>query len=160
MVPLVGADGFDPVASHLVGGVVDDQVEPSEFRKRSLDDLLAVPLLSNVAGHGDARATALAHHARRFRGVVVLVQIRDQHVGTFARESQRHGATNAAVAAGDDRLLAQQPLRAAVRVFAEIRPRLHVRVSARIGLGLLRVGWLGASFSRIGALLLNSHRRR
>ena len=60
---------------------------------------------------GRARRPALLDEPRRLGGVVVLVEVGDEHVGALAREGQRDGAADAAVAAGDDgRVALELPL--------------------------------------------------
>ncbi len=55
----------------------------------------------------------------------MLIQIGDDEIGAFARIGDRDGAADAAVAAGDDGLLAVQFARSAIGLFAVIGTRLH-----------------------------------
>jgi hypothetical protein len=104
---------------------------------------LALPLLGDIARNGDAGASAVANHASSLLRIAVLVQIRDQYVSTLACEPNRNRATDAAVAAGDDRLLTQEATTAAVRVLAKVGLRPHVGPTTGICLGLSRIWWHG-----------------
>ena len=65
----------------------------------------AVRGLGHVAGDQHRLAAGLLDELGGVLGVVVLVEVGDQHVGTLAGEGDRHRAADAAVAAGDHRAL-------------------------------------------------------
>src|SRR5262249_9621846 len=78
-------------------------------------------------------AAGLAHQPLGFLGVPFLVEVRDEHVGAFAREGQGDGPADAAVATGDEGGPAGEPAAAAVGLLAVVGPRPH---------GLFRAGRL------------------
>src|SRR5258707_7319 len=65
--------------------------------------------------------------------VLVLVPVRDEDVGPFAREREGDRSPDAAVGAGHDRRLVLQSAEALVGLLAVVGTRLH---------GLLGAGWL------------------
>ena len=71
-----------------------------------------------------------------------FVQIGDQDVRAFARVGERDRSADAAVAAGDDGILAAQPSGTLIGGLAMVGDRLHLRGQARHGLLLLGKRWL------------------
>ena len=55
----------------------------------------------------------------------MLIEIRDQNVGSFSGEGDCDGAANAAVATGDDSSLTPEAIAAPLSRFAVVRSRLH-----------------------------------
>jgi hypothetical protein len=84
-------------------------------------------------------------------GIVVLVEVRDRDVGSFARERDAHGPTDPAVSARDERDAAVELGRTDVAVLAVIRHRRH-RIGAS-GPRLLLGGWTAARGFRFGTLV-------
>ena len=82
----------------------------------------------------------MLHKLTRFVRVLVLVQINDRDLGAFARHRNRDRASDATVAAGDDRDLAFQFADAGI-FRAVIGPGRHLPLAA--GLMLLFLGWHG-----------------
>jgi hypothetical protein len=74
--------------------------------------------------------------------ILLLVEVGDRDIGTFAGEGERNGAADAAIAAGDKRHFALKTARALVAGLAEVRPRRHSLLDAGVGLGL---GWHGGA---------------
>jgi len=111
----------------------------ADLRDRPLDNALAVPLVSQVAGHGDAGAPALAHHTCGLLRIVIFVQIRDQHIRALSREGDGNGPANAAITPGDDRLFVEQATATTIGMLAEVRPRSHLRLAAGVQLALVRI---------------------
>ena len=111
-------------------------------RPNSFDRLLAPRRWQNSSS---PMSPAIASSARpscfdqRFasrRASSCSFEIDDRDVGAFAGERDRHGAADAAVAAGDQRHLAfSLPVPRVVR--RVIRPRVHWRFAARLVLLLL-----------------------
>ncbi len=58
-------------------------------------------------------------------GILVLVEVEDGHVGTFAGEQHRHRAADTTVATGDDGDLAGELAGRLVVLPAILRPRVH-----------------------------------
>jgi hypothetical protein len=127
---------------HLERGVVDQDVDPAELADRPVHDFLAVLPLGQVAGHQDRRAPRLLDQGGGVLGVLVLGQVRDQHVGALAGERDGHRPADAGVGARDDRLLAGQPAGSPVRGLAVVGLAAHV---AQRAWGLL--GGLGHDLS-------------
>ena len=106
---LLGGDVLEALVGHLVGGVVDEDVDPAELGDRSLDDVAAIRLVGHVARQRDAGAfRILDEPQRRVRVVLLLGEVRDRDVGALARERQRYGSADAGVAAGDQRAPARR----------------------------------------------------
>ncbi|BBZ74414.1 hypothetical protein MPRS_55070 [Mycobacterium paraseoulense] len=63
---------------HLVGGVVDQDVDPAEFLDGCVDDGAAMRWVGKVAGEQHAIASGVLYEARDVAGVVVLVEIGDR----------------------------------------------------------------------------------
>ena len=68
----------------------------------------------------------------------LLLQVDDRHVGPLGGERDRHGAADAAVAAGDDGDAIGQPIRHVPR--SVLRPRDHLVFAAGLDVLLLRGG--------------------
>ena len=103
---------------------------PSSATALSIDRA-AVRGILHVARQQHGLAAGVLDQALGLLRVVVLAEIGDQHVGAFAGEGDRHGAADAAVAAGDDRPFAGQPSRAFVGRLAVIGDGLHLRWCSR-----------------------------
>jgi hypothetical protein len=89
-----------------VGGVVDEDVDPPELLHR-LGDQRAAMLGARRCRPGRARlAACLLDPARRVLGILMLAQIADEDVRALAGIGDGDRAADAAVAAGDHRLLA------------------------------------------------------
>jgi len=62
----------------------------------------------------------------------MFLEIRDQHVGAFAREGDGDGAADAGIRTGNDRGASREPAAAFVGVLAVVRRRRHfVRLAWR-----------------------------
>ena len=131
----------------LIGGVVDEQINPAEFAGGSLDDAPAVRLLGKVAGNQHRTPPGGLDQLLGLARILVLVPVRDEDVGAFAREREGDRAADAAVGAGDDSRLVFQSAEALVGRLAVVGARLH---------GLLRAGRLLLLLGerRSGSLLL------
>ena len=124
---------------HLERGVADQHVDPAELLDGPGDDRAAVRGLADVAGDEDGLAAGLLDPGRRLLGVVVLVEVADQDVGTFAGVGDGDGPADAAVGAGDHGLLALEPSVADVALLAVVGLRVHRGGGAG---GLLLLGGL------------------
>ena len=151
---------------------------PPRSFTRPVDDVAALLLLADVAGHRDHRAAGLATSAAVSLGVLLLLgQVADQHVGALTGERERDGPADAGVTAGDDRLLAAQPVAAAVAVLAvvgllaassPVRPGCGISWPSPAGFECCSVGscgWSGrcscrSSSGRVSASGAASRRRR
>jgi hypothetical protein len=70
--------------------------------------------------------TPFAFDQRLYLGsVLILVQIGDDDICSFARVGDRDGTADAAIATGDDRLLAGETPRAFLALLAVVGPRFH-----------------------------------
>jgi hypothetical protein len=98
----------------LLGGVVDQDVEPAELVDRLLHRSLAECLVAEVAGDGQGPPPFLLDNLLRRLRIVMLAQIDDGYVGAFAREQRRDRPPDPAVGTGDERDLALEPVGAAV----------------------------------------------
>ena len=143
-------DVGEPVARHLVGGVVDEDVDAAELlRGRARPALRQWPLVLEVAGQLERGPAGVAHDARGLVGVALLVlEVGDRDVGALAGEGERDGAADARVAAGDDRLAAFEPARAAVGRLAEVGRLAHLALEPGVleligGQRVAGAGWSG-----------------
>jgi hypothetical protein len=136
--PLLVGDFFEGFVGHLERGVIHQHVDATEFFHRFVNDGQALGLLGQIARQQQALTARLLHPACSLLGVFMLIKVRNRHVGPFAGVGNRYRATNAAVAAGDQRDLVAHAARALVTGFAAVRSRLHLALIARHGL-LLRL---------------------
>ena len=97
----------------LLGRVVHEHVQAPELGHGRLDGLGTELRASDVAGDRYAAPAFALDEARRLLRVLSLVKIDDGHICAFAREEDRDGTADAAVAAGDQRHLALEPAAAA-----------------------------------------------
>src|SRR6266516_6252622 len=97
------------------------------------------------------------HKSLGLLGVIVLIQVGNEHVGALARIRDCDRSADSAVSAGDNRLLARQATRATVRLFAMIGHGLHSLCFARHGLFLLRK-WRLCVLVHVSALCKSSRR--
>jgi hypothetical protein len=79
----------------------------------------------NITCHQHGFASGCFDQALGVLCVIVLVEIRNEHVGSLAGIGYCHGPPNAAVTTGDDGLLVVEPARALVGVLAVIGDGLH-----------------------------------
>jgi hypothetical protein len=82
-----------------MGCIVDKYIDATKFADSVLDDGAAMLGTTNVAGDQDSPTPLLLNQRLDLLRIVVLDQIGDQDVGTFARIGDCHGTSNAAVAA-------------------------------------------------------------
>ena len=100
VVPFIAAEFFQLRMSHLVSGIVHQNVEPSELGVDPFDKVAAVALLPDIARERQAFATGFPNPALRLAGVFrFLRKIGDRDVGALPREGNRNRTPNAAVAA-------------------------------------------------------------
>ena len=102
---------------------------PQLFNRRC-DDAVAEGLASDVAGDQHALAARhLSNQPLRFAGIFMLVEISDDDVCSFPGKAQRHRATDAAIAAGDDGRPSFQFAAGAIAVAHRLGLRPHGRCS-------------------------------
>jgi len=89
---LLGADVLQPLLRVLLGGVVDQQVEPAQRADGAGDRVLAERLVADVAGNGDAAPALLLDQRLGRCGMFVLVQVDDREIGAFLGEADRDRA--------------------------------------------------------------------
>src|SRR3954449_6808495 len=139
-------DAREPLARHLEGGVVDEDVDAAQLLSGAVNQRPAVALVLEVPGELERRPAGVAHHARGLVGVGLLIlEVGDRDVGALAGERERDGPADPRVAAGHDRLAALEPAAAAVGRLTEVGRVAHVALEPRV-LELVcgqRVGMLG-----------------
>ena len=103
-VELLGGDVGDAARlRHLVRRVVHEDVDVAEGVERLLDQLLAGLLRGEVDRHDDALLPGFLDERRRTTSVLLLArQVSHHEVRALSGVGQRHRATDARVAAGDD----------------------------------------------------------
>ena len=131
----------------LGGGVVDDDVEPAELVGGALDGATAVVAVGEVAGQAHAATAPGLDELLRVGRVVALGEIGQRDVGALLGEGDGHGAPDAGVAAGDQRLPAGQQVAPDVAGHLVVRLGVHRPGAAGVGLFLGR-GLLAAHARR------------
>src|SRR5689334_18085423 len=91
----------------------------------------------DVAGHKHSLPARLLYESLSLLGILVLVEVRDEHVCTLAGICDRYCSANTAVCAGDHGLLIRKSTAASVGALAMVRDRLHNFRLARHRLCLL-----------------------
>src|SRR6478609_5489110 len=84
----------------LLGGVVDEDIEPAPARDGLRHGIPAEILLADIAGDEQRLAAFGLDEPPGFFGVLVLFLVDDRHLRTLAREKDGAGAADAAVPAG------------------------------------------------------------
>jgi hypothetical protein len=90
----------------LVGCIVHQKVDLSEFRDRSLDDGEAMLRVFDIAGHQDAFAACAFDQTLSLPGIFVFIVIAHQDIRTFACKRERNSTADPTVCTRDDRLFA------------------------------------------------------
>src|SRR5205085_6543351 len=106
----------------LIRGVVDEDVEPSEFLHDTIDERAALRATLHVESMRERATPRLFDEPHRFLRVAFffLGEVADRDVRTFTRKRDRNCATNSAVAAGDDRRATVELSRSAIALLAMI----------------------------------------
>jgi hypothetical protein len=127
---------FDAIVRHLECGVVDEDVQAPEIGERALDEGRAVLFVLDIAGNRDDTPARLPNPARSLLRIAVFRrEIADEHIRAFARVRNRDGASDPAVAAGDEGNAPLEAAQTAIRLLAVIglRPHLPVEPGRRDG---------------------------
>ena len=93
---------FDGLEAGLVRGVVDQDIDAAQFFHTPIDDGAAMLGRADIACDQHRLASGVFDQAPRFLGVLLFLQIGDQHVRALACEGDRDRPSNAAIGAGDD----------------------------------------------------------
>lgn len=130
----------------LVRRIVDQNVDPTKFGERFINDFLAVLLLAKVRGIEIAFSAVLLHKFLGVLGILLLLgEVGDQSVGPFHGVKSRDGTTDATIASSDDGFLPFEFARCLVRLVSAIFGwhvlvcgcrAFHVLLEARLGLML------------------------
>lgn len=109
LIELVIGNFIEPLLAHLMRGIRNEDVETAVMRDRSFDNLPAHVGIPQVARQKQAASSGCFHVALSFASVVFLLgQIVDRDIGTLPSVHHRDGATDAGVASGDERRLADE----------------------------------------------------
>jgi hypothetical protein len=112
---LVVGDVLDRDSMLLIGCVVDEDVQAAQFGHGAGDGLFAERRIADVAGNQQSAAAFVADSLFSLSGVGLFDwQIDNGDVGAFAGKQDGHGATDARVAAGDERSRSRELARAAI----------------------------------------------
>jgi hypothetical protein len=87
--------------------------------------------IREIPGHEHGAAAGLLHQASSVFGVLMLVQVRDDHVGAFAGKRDRHRPADPTVPAGHHGDLPAQPVVTAIGILAMVRLVGHCRLRSR-----------------------------
>src|SRR6185437_3085600 len=104
-----------------MGGVVDEDIDASEFRNSLVDDRAAMRGRSDIARHQHRFAAGFFHESPRLLRILVFVEIRNQDIRAFAREGNGDSPSNATIRARDYGPLSGELAGAAVALLAVIR---------------------------------------
>ena len=108
-----------------MGGVVNEDDDPAQFGYGLFDDVPAMIRVLYVAGDEHSLPAGILYESLSLLSILVLVEVRDEHVCTLARISDRNCTAYTAICAGDDRLLIRKPTAASVGALAVVRHRFH-----------------------------------
>ena len=108
-----------------MGGVIDEYVDRAQLGQGAFNNGAAVVRLLYVASDKHSFPAGVLYQFLSLFGIIVLIQIGNEHVGTLARIRNGDRAADSAVRACDDRLLAGQTARATVGLFSMIGHWLH-----------------------------------
>jgi len=133
----------------LKPGVVDEYIDPSELLGRHIDNLPAVGLIAHVPGDQYRPTSGLLDPLRAFACVHVLIEIGNQHVGTFTCKCDSHGTSYSRVSSGDYHRTAGKPAASSITLFAMIRSRVEHGGISRRHLLLFRERRAGTRGARI-----------
>ena len=123
-IELFVGDVLDRFLVLLIGGVVDEDIQPAKHFDRAVDGLGAEFRILHIAGDQQRAASfiddgLLRHFCVRFFDR----QVHDCDVGAFARKQDGNGPSDAGIAAGDERRLPAEFVGPAVLGGFEFRPR-------------------------------------
>jgi len=82
---------------HLEGSVADKHIDRAELAHRPIDNRAAVARIRQISGDQHADTARIAHQLGHLLGVLMLVEVGDQHVGAFAGERDRDSTPDPAV---------------------------------------------------------------
>jgi hypothetical protein len=147
---LLAGDVFKILLNVLFGRIVHQHVDAAEAIQGLADDLLGEGGITDIAGNAFTFAASGLYQFACGIGIVVFVQIGDQHICAFMGESDRYGPADTAVSASDDGDLVAQLARALVVRANDIRARLHVGFDTGLAGLMLRGKRLAGLLGHIG----------
>jgi hypothetical protein len=122
----------------LLGGIVNENVEPAKLFYRLLNRLLAERLVADVTRDENAPAAFLLDLEPRLIGISVLVQIEDRDIRPLLRKVNRDGAADSAIATGDQCDATLELARRFVLRPLKLGARSHFGLDARTSFLVLR----------------------
>lgn len=141
--PLLVADLEDRVLHHLVGRVVEQDVDRAKLVHGLVNHLIAVLLLPEVGWEGVALAAVLLDLLLGLLRILLLfLQVRNQHVGALHGEENGSAATDARVTAGDDGLAALELAGGLIELGSAIPGGNLIVEGLRLEVGLTAREWL------------------
>src|SRR5437868_14606617 len=105
---LLSCDVFDLFLGRLLGGIVDQDVEPPKFLHRFFNGLVAKLLVANVTCNEDCSLPFFRDRRLRVFGILMLLKIDDRYVCSFFCKQNRDGSSDPAIATRDERDLPLQ----------------------------------------------------
>ena len=138
--PLVFGKVLDVIDDHLVGGVVEEDVDLAAKGLDSLiNQLLAVPPVAKIGRDQVALLTVGLDSPLGFLGILFLFgEIGDERVGSLHGKEDGGGAANTRVTSGDESLLALELASSTVLLALAVGGRNLIPQRLRVGhLGLL-----------------------
>ena len=123
-----------------MSGIVHEYIDPAESGYRLPHQFAAMAGVGDVAGNDNTLAAGTFHKVPRLRGVLVLIEIGDQNVGSLPREGESDGAANHGIRPGNQSNLILQSAGATITILAVIGRRIH-RIAGAGRLLVLRFKW-------------------
>src|ERR1700742_271487 len=84
VIPLLVADLAQVTMGHLECRITHQDIDSAEFSSGSINHRSTMSRISQVTTHEYASATSVLNQTGDLSGVLVLIEIRDQHVCAFA----------------------------------------------------------------------------
>ncbi len=116
----------------LVGGVVDEDVDPTKFGHGGADQFAAELLGPDVPRCRHCSAPRFLDQLRSAARIIILVEKTHDDVGAFSRERNGHGPPYARICAGHESAPAVETATAPIRVLPVVRLRHHLGGAPRI----------------------------
>jgi hypothetical protein len=104
--PFLVAYVVDRFEAGLMGGVVDEDIYATQLRYGLRDDGAALTGFLYVAGKQKGFSAGFRHQSFGLPGVIMLVEIGNQDIGSLSGVSNGNCAADATIAAGDNGLFA------------------------------------------------------
>lgn len=126
-IKLLRGDVFDSAhLHHLIGGVVDQNIDASKLLYRSINQQLALLLFNQVTSNGHGATPGVLDKPRCLLCIFLFRwQVRDHYISAFPGEGNSDGPTDAGVTPCDHRSAVVESVAAAIGILAVVRLVVH-----------------------------------